>query len=64
VVLGGVIGTYYHIVGVAPEYGPVDPRPRPIAAPLVFTLLGIVGGSALLLGQRSALRRARNQEEE
>jgi hypothetical protein len=64
VVLGGVVGTYYHIVGVAPEYGPVDPRPRPLAAPLVFTLLGIVGGTALLLAQRFALRRSRNQDEE
>ncbi len=64
VVLGGVAGTYYHIVGVAPEYGPVDPRPRPIAAPLVFTLLGIGGGTALFFGQRAAIRRARNQEEE
>ena len=64
VALGGLAGTYYHIVGVAPEYGPIDPRPRPIAAPLVFTLLGIVGGSALLFGQRAAIRRTRNQEEE
>jgi hypothetical protein len=64
VVLGGVAGTYYHIVGVAPEYGQVDPRPRPIAAPLVFTLLGVVGGTALFFGQRAAIRRARNQEEE
>ena len=64
VVLGGVAGTYYHIVGIAPEYGPVDPRPRPVAAPLVFTLIGSVGGTALLLGQRAAIRRARNQGEE
>jgi hypothetical protein len=63
VVLGGLAGTYYHIVGVAPEYGPVDPRPRPIAAPLVFTLLGVVGGTALFFGQRAASR-PRNQEEE
>jgi hypothetical protein len=64
VVLGGVAGTYYHIVGVAPEYGPVDPRPRPTAAPLVFTLLGIVGATALVVGQRAVIRRAHNQEEE
>jgi hypothetical protein len=64
VALGGVAGTYYHVVGVAPEYGPVDPRPRPVAAPLVFTLLGVVGGTALLFGQRAAIRRARNQEED
>ncbi len=60
VALGGVAGTYYHIVGVAPEYSPVDPRPRPVVAPLVFTLLGLVGGAALLVGQRSALRSLRN----
>jgi hypothetical protein len=64
VALGGLAGTYYHIVGVAPEYGPVDPRPRPIAAPLVFTLLGTVGGSVLFFGQRAAIRRARNEGEE
>jgi hypothetical protein len=64
VALGGIAGTYYHIVGVAPEYGPVDPRPRPAAAPLVFTLLGTVGGAALFLAQRAAIRRARNAEEE
>jgi hypothetical protein len=65
VVLGGIAGTYYHIVGVAPEYGPVDPRPRPIAAPLVFTLLGIVEGTALYFAQRVAgVRRALNREEE
>lgn len=60
VALGGLAGTYYHIVGVAPEYGPVDPRPRPIAAPLVFTLLGTVGGTVLFFGQRAVNRRARN----
>ena len=63
VALGGVVGTYYHIVGVAPEYGPVDPRPRPIAAPLAFTLLATVGGTTLLFGQRGAIRRARNPVE-
>lgn len=64
VALGGVAGTYYHLVGVAPEYGPVDPRPRPVVAPLVFTALGIVGGTALFFGQGLTVRRARNQEEE
>ena len=52
------------VTGVAPEYGPVDPRPRPIAAPLVFTLLGLVGGAALFVGQRAATRRAESIEEE
>jgi hypothetical protein len=64
VALGGLAGTYYHIVGVAPEYGPVDPRPRPITAPLVFTLLGVAGGTAQIFGQRAAIRRARHQGEE
>jgi hypothetical protein len=64
VALGGVAGAYYHVVGVAPEYGPVDPRPRPIAAPLIFTLLGVVGGTALSFGQRPVIRRARYHEEE
>jgi hypothetical protein len=64
VALGGVAGTYYHIVGVAPEYGPVDPRTRPITAPLVFTLLGIVGGTAVFFGQRAVIRRVRDPEEE
>jgi hypothetical protein len=63
VALGGVAGTYYHIVGVAPEYGPVDPRPRPVGAPLVFTLLGTVGGTALFFGQRAANRRTSNRGE-
>jgi len=64
VALGGIAGTYYHIVGVAPEYSPIDPRPRPILAPLIFTLYGLVGGSALFFGSRAVNRRARNPEEE
>ena len=64
VALGGLAGTYYHVVGVAPEHGPIDPRPRPITAPLVFTVLGIVGGSTLVLGQRAGIRRARDREED
>jgi hypothetical protein len=63
VALGGLAGTYYHIVGVAPEYGPIDPRTRPIIAPLIFTLIGIVGGAALFFGRRAS-RRASNQEED
>jgi hypothetical protein len=64
VALGGVAGTYYHVVGVASEYGPIDPRPRPIVAPLVFTVLGTVGGSALFFAQRAAIRRTPDQHEE
>jgi hypothetical protein len=63
VALGGIAGTYYHVVGVAPEYGPVDPRPRPVAAPLIFTVLAVVGGTAVLIGQ-GARRRPGNPGEE
>jgi hypothetical protein len=64
VALGGLAGTYYHIAGVAPEYGPVDPRPRPMAAPLIFTALGLVGGAVLFYGQRAGIPRAHDEEEE
>lgn len=60
VAVGGVAGAVAHIVGPPIGEGPVDPRPRPIAAPLVFTLLGLVGGAALLIGQRAAFRSLRN----
>jgi hypothetical protein len=59
VAVAGVAGTVAHIVGAPIGEGPVDPRPRPMAAPLVFTLLGLIGGAALLVGQRAAFRRAR-----
>jgi hypothetical protein len=58
VALGGVAGTIAHVVGPVPGHGPVDLRPRPIAAPLVFTLLGTVGAAALALGQRARMRAA------
>jgi 4-amino-4-deoxy-L-arabinose transferase-like glycosyltransferase len=60
VAVGGVAGTVAHIVGAAIGEGPGDPRPRPIAAPLVFTLLGLIGGAALLVGQRAAFRSLRS----
>lgn len=60
IALGGIAGAVAHVIGPVAGHGPVDLRPRPIAAPLVFTLLGFVGGAALVLGQRAALRRARN----
>ena len=53
VALGGLAGTIAHVIGPVPGHGPMDPRPRPVAAPLVFTLLGIVGAAALALGQRA-----------
>lgn len=55
VAIGGMGGTVAHIVGPDPDHGPVDPRPRPIAAPLVFAVLGLVGGIALYVGQRRDL---------
>ena len=60
VAVGGIAGTVAHIVGPPIGEGPVDPRPRPVAAPLIFTLLGLVGGAALLFGQRAAFRSLRN----
>src|SRR5689334_24730498 len=41
VAFGGLAGTVAHIVGPVAGHGPVDLRPRPVAAPLVFTLLGV-----------------------
>jgi hypothetical protein len=64
VALAGIAGTIAHIVGPVAGHGPIDLRPRPIPAPLAFTLLGAVGGTALLLGRRMAVRRTRTNEEE
>jgi hypothetical protein len=57
VALGGIAGTVAHVVGPVPGHGPVDLRPRPAPAPLVFTALGIVGGISLIRGQRHAATR-------
>lgn len=64
IALAGIAGTIAHIVGPVPGHGPIDLRPRPIPAPLVFTLLAAVGGIALLLGRRMAVRRSRTNERE
>jgi hypothetical protein len=56
VALGGVAGVVAHVVGPSPGHGPVDARPRPVAAPLIFTVLGVVGGAALYIGQRTGSR--------
>jgi hypothetical protein len=63
IALAGIAGTVAHIVGPVPGHGPTDLRPRPIPAPLIFTLLGLVGGSALFSGQRAAGRRVHTNEE-
>ncbi|HJW21188.1 MAG TPA: hypothetical protein VJ506_02040 [Candidatus Limnocylindrales bacterium] len=64
VLLGGLAGTVAHVVGPAAGHGPVDLRPRPITAPLVFTLLGSIGAAALVLGQRMRIRSAIQSEKE
>lgn len=64
VALGGIAGTIAHVIGPVAGHGPMDLRPRPIAAPLVFTLLGFVGAAALTLGQRARMRAATSLEKE
>jgi len=60
VALGGIAGVAAHVIGPVAGHGPIDPRPRPIAAPLVFTALGAVGAAALVLGQRMRIRAGRS----
>ena len=64
VALGGIAGTIAYLLGPVPGHGPIDLRPRPIAAPLVFTLLGSVGAAALVFGQRARMRAASTSEKE
>jgi hypothetical protein len=54
IALGGLAGVVAHVVGPVPGHGPVDTRPRPIPAPLIFTALGAVGSVAVYRGQRGA----------
>ncbi len=56
VAIAGIAGTVAHIVGPVAGHGPVDLRPRPIAAPLVFTVLGSFGAGALARGQHVVAR--------
>jgi hypothetical protein len=56
VALGGIAGTIAHVVGPVAGHGPVDLRPRPMVAPLVFTLLGAAGATALVRGRRAHRR--------
>ena len=64
VALGGIAGTIAHMIGPVAGHGPVDLRPRPLGAPLIFTLLGLVGSAALWLGQRPARPTRTNLEKE
>jgi hypothetical protein len=57
VALAGLGGTVAHIVGPVAGHGPIDPRPRPVVAPLVFTVLGLAGAGALVIAQRRARAR-------
>jgi hypothetical protein len=54
IALGGLAGVVAHVVGPVPGHGPVDTRPRPVPAPLIFTALGAVGSVAVYRGQRGA----------
>jgi hypothetical protein len=56
IALGGIAGAVAHLVGPVPGHGPVDDRPRPARAPLVFTVFGVVGGGALIYGSRTPTR--------
>jgi peptidoglycan/LPS O-acetylase OafA/YrhL len=62
VALGGIAGIVAHMVGPVAGHGPVDLRPRPFGAPLIFTLLGLVGSAALWFGQRPGTVQAKNVE--
>jgi len=59
VALGGIAGVAAHLIGPSAEHGPVDPRPRPTLAPLVFTALGAVGGLIVIVGRRAGVYRSR-----
>ena len=62
--LGGLAGVAAHVIGPVPGHGPVDTRPRPIPAPLIFTALGAVGSVAVYRGQRAAGRQLVERSEE
>ena len=54
VAIGGIAGVAAHIVGPVAGEGPVDPRPRPLLAPLAFTAMGVVGEIVLWIWRRRA----------
>ena len=59
VALGGLAGTVAHAVGPSPGHGPVDDRPRPAGAPLVFSALGVLGSGAVIADVRRRRRHSR-----
>jgi hypothetical protein len=64
VALAGVAGTIAHVLSPLPGAAPGEALSRPALAPLVFTLLGLVGGAALALGSRAAARPIHEKEQE
>jgi peptidoglycan/LPS O-acetylase OafA/YrhL len=64
IAMAGIAGTVAHVVGPVPGHGPVDVRPRPVAAPLIFTLFAVVGGGALVVGKRPRIGRVLGSGEE
>jgi hypothetical protein len=63
IALGGLAGVAAHIIGPGVGHGTVDPRPRPVLAPLIFTTLALVGGAALFVGQRANRREPKPLED-
>ena len=61
--LGGIAGVVAHLVGPLAGHGPIDPRPRPILAPLIFTTFAVVGGAALFVGRRAVQREPKQVKE-
>ena len=61
--LGGIAGVAAHVVGPVAGHGPIDLRPRPVLAPLIFTTFAFVGAAALLIGKRAKHREARHEKE-
>jgi 4-amino-4-deoxy-L-arabinose transferase-like glycosyltransferase len=59
IALGGIAGTVAHVIGPVAGHGPVDDRPRPTGAPLVFTALGFLGGGSLIYASRRRIDRDR-----
>ena len=57
--LGGLAGVAAHAIGTTPEHGPVDPRPRPLLAPLAFTGMGVAGVLTVILGYRAGIGQPR-----